>query len=181
MIDDPALRPRSSYPRQQPGESVAKAASSGTKKVSREDILTAVSEITKSLEKTAQSINRSAAESAEVNSNISAMSSSVVQQISERTDTLDDKMQKLIDAVNQQTQEMKNAADRAEDKQQESRLEKMVDPNFTMAYDDTSTAVDESKSPAATSAQDIEFMMQQHINRESRSTTGRARWYNVWT
>ena len=130
MIDDPALRPRSSYPRQQPGESVAKAASSGTKKkVSREDILTAVSEITKSLEKTAQSINRSASESAEVNGNISAMTSSVVQQISERTDTLDDKMQKLIDAVNQQTQEMKLAADRAEDRKQEAQLEGQMDPN----------------------------------------------------
>lgn len=162
MIDDPALRPRSSYPRQQPGESVAKAASSGTKKkVSREDILTAVSEITKSLEKTAQSINRSASESAEVNGNISAMTSSVVQQISERTDTLDDKMQKLIDAVNQQTQEMKLAADRAEDRKQEAQLEGQMDPNFTMSVDNPYTPGDESRSPAATSAQDTEFRMQQ--------------------
>ena len=84
-IDDPALRPRSAYPRQQPSstEKVAQAASGSKQRISREDILSAVSDIAKSLEKTALSINRQAQENTAIATSISGMRTDVVSQISQ--------------------------------------------------------------------------------------------------
>lgn len=162
-IDDPALRPRSAYPRQQPSstEKVAQAASGSKQRISREDILSAVSDIAKSLEKTALSINKQAQENTSIATSISGMRSDVVSQISHRTDSIEDKLDKLIGAVNQQTATLKSSEEKQKNIRQEARLEKQVDTNFNEIPDDTSTFKDESEVIGATDQQNIEFMMQQ--------------------
>ena len=162
-IDDPALRPRSAYPRQQPSstEKVAQAASGSKQRISREDILSAVSDIAKSLEKTALSINRQAQENTAIATSISGMRTDVVSQISQRTDSIEGKLDKLIDAVNQQTATLKSSEEKQKNIRQEARLEKQVDTNFNEIPDDTSTFKDESEVIGATDQQNIEFMMQQ--------------------
>ena len=162
-IDDPALRPRSAYPRQQPSatEKVAQAASGSKQRISREDILSAVSDIAKSLEKTALSINRQAQENTAIATSISGMRSDVVSQISHRTDSIEDKLDKLIGAVNQQTATLKASEEKQKNIRQEARLEKQIDTDFNEIPDDTSTFKDESETIGATDQQNIEFMMQQ--------------------
>lgn len=162
-IDDPALRPRSAYPRQQPSstEKVAQAASGSKQRISREDILSAVSDIAKSLEKTALSINRQAQENTAIATNISGMRTDVVSQISQRTDSIEGKLDKLIAAVNQQTATLKSSEEKQKNIRQEARLKKQVDNNNLEIPDDTSTAKDESKTIGATDQQNIEFQMQQ--------------------
>lgn len=166
MIDDPALRPRSAYPRQQPSstEKVAQAASGSKQRISREDILSAVSDIAKSLQKTASSINRQAQENTALATSISGMRTDVVSQISERTDSIEGKLDKLIAAVNQQTATLKSSEEKQKNIRQEARLEKQVDTDFNEIADDTSTVKDESQTIGATDQQNIEFQMQQMYN-----------------
>ena len=165
-IDDPALRPRSAYPRQQPSstEKVAQAASGSKQRISREDILSAVSDIAKSLEKTALSINRQAQENTAIATSISGMRTDVVSQISQRTDSIEGKLDKLIAAVNQQTATLKSSEEKQKNIRQEARLKNQVDNNSLEIPDDTSTAKDESKTIGATDQQNIEFQMQQMYN-----------------
>ena len=165
-IDDPALRPRSAYPRQQPSstEKVAQAASGSKQRISREDILSAVSDIAKSLEKTALSINRQAQENTAIATSISGMRTDVVSQISQRTDSIEGKLDKLIAAVNQQTATLKASEETQKNVRQEASLKKQVDNNSLEIPDDTSTAKDESKTIGATDQQNIEFQMQQMYN-----------------
>jgi hypothetical protein len=166
MIDDPALRPRSAYPRQQPSstEKVAQAASGSKQRISREDILSAVSDIAKSLQKTASSINRQAQENTALATSISGMRTDVVSQISERTDSIEGKLDKLIAAVNQQTATLKSSEEKQKNIRQEARLEKQADTDFNEIADDTSTVKDESQTIGATDQQNIEFQMQQMYN-----------------
>jgi hypothetical protein len=71
-------------------EKTAKAASGGGGgRVSREDILTAVSAIASSLEKTAQSINNTIGETKVIAEGVQAIKTDVVTQLSERTDSIE--------------------------------------------------------------------------------------------
>lgn len=166
-IDDPALRPRSAYPRQQPSatEKVAQAASGSKQRISREDILSAVSDIAKSLEKTALSINRQAQENTTIATSISGMRTDVVSQISQRTDSIEDKLDKLIAAVNQQTATLKSSEETQKNIRQEAKLEKQRDNNAVMIPDDTTTVENENRTIGATSAQNVEFDAQERYMR----------------
>ena len=123
-----------------------------------------MSDIAKSLEKTALSINRQAQENTAIATSISGMRTDVVSQISQRTDSIEGKLDKLIDAVNQQTATLKASEEKQKNIRQEARLEKQVDTDFNEIPDDTSTAKDESKTIGATDQQNIEFQMQQMYN-----------------
>ena len=152
----------------------AKAASGGGgSRVSREDILTAVTAIASSLEKTAQSINNTIGETKVIADGVQAIKTDVVTQLSERTDSIESKLDAIVAAINAQTDLQKKVADDAETTQAISSQRQQGDAADSGDFDDLTTEGDESAddklgselnlgepSPAATSAQDIEFQQQ---------------------
>ena len=153
----------------------AKAASGGGGgRVSREDILTAVTAIASSLEKTAQSINNTIGETKVIAEGVQAIKTDVVTQLSERTDSIESKLDAIVAAINAQTDLQKKVIDDAETTQSISGQRQQGDAADSGDFDDLTTEVDESAddklgselnlgepSPAATTAQDIEFQQQQ--------------------
>ena len=152
----------------------AKAASGGGgSRVSREDILTAVTAIASSLEKTAQSINNTIGETKVIADGVQAIKSDVVTQLSERTDSIESKLDAIVAAINAQTDLQKKVADDAETTKAMSADAGQRNSAALEKFDDLTTDVDEGTdsgdelddsmqpSPAATSAQDIEFQQQQ--------------------
>ena len=94
----------------------AKAASGGGGgRVTREDILTAVTAIASSLEKTAQSINNTIGETKVIADGVQAIRTDVVTQLSERTDSIENKLDAIVVAINAQTDLQKKQVDQAED------------------------------------------------------------------
>ena len=164
-------------------EKTAKAASGGGGgRVSREDILTAVSAIASSLEKTAQSINNTIGETKVIAEGVQAIKTDVVTQLSERTDSIEAKLDAIVAAINAQTDLQKKMTDDAETAKSMASAKQQGDASDSGDYDDPATAVDESAddeigaeldlgSPAATSAQDIEFQ-QQDMYRTPEAETG---------
>ena len=167
-------------------EKTAKAASGGGGgRVSREDILTAVSAIASSLEKTAQSINNTIGETKVIAEGVQAIKTDVVTQLSERTDSIEAKLDAIVAAINAQTDLQKKMTDDAETAKSMAAAKQQGDAADSGDFDDLSTAEDESAddvsdkelnlgefdSPAATSAQDIEFQ-QQDMYRTPEAETG---------
>ena len=155
-------------------EKTAKAASGGGGgRVSREDILTAVSAIASSLEKTAQSINNTIGETKVIADGVQAIKTDVVTQLSERTDSIEAKLDAIVAAINAQTALQEKMTDDAETSKSMAAAKQQGDAADSGDFDDVTTEVDESlddksdaelnlgePSPAATSAQDIEFQQQ---------------------
>lgn len=152
----------------------AKAASSGGgSRVSREDILTAVTAIASSLEKTAQSINNTIGETKVIADGVQAIKTDVVTQLSERTDSIESKLDAIVAAINAQTDLQKKVADDAKTTKAMDTQAGVGNTAALETADDLTTDVDEGTdsgdelddgmqpSPAATSAQDIEFQQQQ--------------------
>ncbi|AOV58515.1 hypothetical protein BOW87_gp010 [Synechococcus phage S-CAM3] len=153
----------------------AKAASGGGgSRVSREDILTAVSAIASSLEKTAQSINNTIGETKVIAEGVQSIKTDVVTQLSERTDSIESKLDAVVAAINAQTELQRRMNEDAKGAKTESRAEEQGKAADSGDFDDLTTDKDESAddklgselnlgdipSPAATSAQDIEFQQQ---------------------
>lgn len=152
----------------------AEAASGKSGRVSREDILTAVTAIASSLEKTAQSINNTIGETKTIADGVQAIKTDVVTQLSERTDSIEAKLDAIVAAINAQTALQEKIDDNAKTAKREATSELQGDGADSGDYDDVTTAGDESlddpadaelslgevNSPAATSAQDIEFQQQ---------------------
>ncbi len=159
-------------------EKTAKAASGpgggGGSRVSREDILTAVTAIAESLEKTAQSINNTIGETKVIAEGVQAIKTDVVTQLSERTDSIENKLDAIVAAINAQTNLQKKMTDDAETTKSMASAKDQGDAADSGDFDDLTTDIDESAddklgddldlgdipSPAATSAQDIEFQQQ---------------------
>lgn len=146
-IDDPLLRPRSAWPREPMVPDTEKETSdavSGRKgRVSREDILSAITKIAESLERTAQSISQTAQENSNIASNIISMQREVVSQISERTSTIEDKLDAIISAINNQTNFEKQTIDQAETASAESRSEGSKDVATNEMFNDATTDKDD--------------------------------------
>ena len=123
----------------------AKSAS-GSKgsKISKEELLASVADLARSLEKTAQSIGKTAEENAGIASGIQSMNQSVVTEISQRTSTLENKLDAIANAINNQTAFQKQNVDKAEDVATETRSEKISDSAGIVKFDDLSTKEDES-------------------------------------
>lgn len=96
------------------GEETAEAASGQKQRVTREDILSAVTAIATSLDKTAQSINNNVQQTKEVATGVQAIKTDVVSQLSERTDSIEDKLNKIALAINEQTALAKSETDKKE-------------------------------------------------------------------
>ena len=92
-------------------ETASSASGTGKSRVSREDILTAVSAIASSLEQTAQSINNTLGETKDIASGVQAIKTDVVTQLSERTDTIEAKLDAIAAAINAQTALQKQTID----------------------------------------------------------------------
>ena len=92
-------------------ETASSASGTGKSRVSREDILTAVSAIASSLEQTAQSINNTLGETKNIASDVQAIKTDVIAQLSERTDTIEAKLDAIAAAINAQTALQKKTTD----------------------------------------------------------------------
>tara|TARA_B100000965_G_scaffold122668_1_gene101482 strand:+ start:4801 stop:7140 length:2340 start_codon:yes stop_codon:yes gene_type:complete len=125
---------------------VAKAASgSSAGPKTKQDFLVAVTEIAKSLQSTAQSINNAVDQNTGIASGIVSTQKNIVVEISHRTDRVTDKLEAIAAAVNQQTEFLKRAKESAEVDKTETRLEGKNDVATTDSVNILSTKTDESK------------------------------------
>ena len=127
-------------------EKVAKAASGGGGRTSvKQDFLTAITEIAKSLQSTAKSINNAVDRNTGIASGIVSSQKNIVVEISHRTDTVSAKLEAIAAAVNQQTEFLKRAKEDAKLAKTEARMEVKKDTATTDAFDRNYTKkVDES-------------------------------------
>ena len=125
---------------------VAKAASGGGGPKTKQDFLTAVTEIAKSLQSTAQSINNAVDQNTGIASGIVTSQKNIVVEISHRTDRVTDKLEAIAAAVNQQTEFLKKAKTtaKADKLQAEGELQRL-DKSFNTRFDNLRTKKDESK------------------------------------
>ena len=125
---------------------VAKAASGGGgRPKTKQDFLTAVTEIAKSLQSTAQSINNAVDQNTGIASGIVTSQKNIVVEISHRTDRVTDKLEAIAAAVNQQTEFLKRAKTTAKIDKKEAKSElKRVEGSFTRGSDSLGTKEDES-------------------------------------
>ena len=124
---------------------VAKAASGGGggRPKTKQDFLTAVTEIAKSLQSTAQSINNAVDRNTGIASGIVSSQKNIVVEISHRTDTVSDKLEAIAAAVNKQTDFLKRAKEDAKSKSIVSAIKQENDVATTFAFDRTNTKKDE--------------------------------------
>ena len=126
-------------------EKVAKAASGGGGPKTKQDFLVAVTEIAKSLQSTAQSINNAVDQNTGIASGIVSTQKNIVVEISHRTDRVTDKLEAIAAAVNQQTEFLKRAKTTAKIDKKEAQSElKRLDSSFNNRFDNLSTRKDES-------------------------------------
>ena len=134
-------------------EKVAKAASGGGGPKSKQDFLTAVTEIAKSLQSTAQSINNAVDQNTGIASGIVTSQKNIVVEISHRTDTVSDKLEAIAAAVNQQTEFLKRAKEDAKSSEVQNNIKKQKDGADTFRPDDLTTKNKDESLEASTSQQ----------------------------
>ncbi len=128
-------------------ETASSASGTGKSRVSREDILTAVSAIASSLEQTAQSINNTLGETKNIASDVQAIKTDVITQLSERTDTIEAKLDAIAAAINAQTALQKQTTDNNQAAQNMGGATPSKDSAGTFLNDNPSTPEDESTEP----------------------------------
>ena len=133
---------------------VAKSASGGGGSPrTKQDFLTAITEIAKSLQSTAQSINNAVDRNTGIASGIVSSQKNIVVEISHRTDTVSDKLEAIAAAVNQQTEFLKKAEESAGIRAIEKRSEGQGDGATTIAFDDLKTKKKDESAELSTSQQ----------------------------
>jgi len=130
---------------------VAKAASGGGKPKTKQDFLTAVTEIAKSLQSTAQSINNAVDQNTGIASGIVSSQKNIVFEISHRTDTVSDKLEAIAAAVNQQTEFLKRAKEDAKSSEVQKNIKKQKDGADTFRFDDSTTKKKDESLETSTS------------------------------
>ena len=126
-------------------ETASSASGTGKSRVSREDILTAVSAIASSLEQTAQSINNTLGETKNIASDVQAIKTDVITQLSERTDTIEAKLDAIAAAINAQTALQKKTTDDKQGAQKMSGGAAVKNVADSSDFDDLTTPEDESE------------------------------------
>jgi len=126
-------------------ETASSASGTGKSRVSREDILTAVSAIASSLEQTAQSINNTLGETKNIASDVQAIKTDVIAQLSERTDTIEAKLDAIAAAINAQTALQKKTTDDKQGAQKMSGGAAVKNAADSSDFDDLSTPEDEGE------------------------------------
>jgi hypothetical protein len=164
FVDDPMLRPKSKWVDPTTAKKTQKAVNK-KQRVSKEDILDSLGAITESIQKVAESIAEKNKVVADQMIHSSVLQGMMHQQLKANANSLDDKLQKIINALSNQTEFQKQAVDKAETKETETKLEKQKDAASIVNFDNLLTKEDESKIPA-TSAQDIEFQQMSAYDRD---------------
>jgi hypothetical protein len=124
---------------------IQKATAARSKRVTKEELLSSLTGIVDSLNKTAESIGKT---TAGISSGvISAAKAQVdlVEQLKLKNTTLEDKLDKIALAIANQTQFQKRSVAKANTKQAEDKLEAIKDSASTEVPDDTQTAVNETQ------------------------------------
>lgn len=146
MYSDDVNRPTPQSPKVgNTAKKIQKATSGRSNRVSKEELLSALTGIVDSLNKTAQSIGKA---TAGISSGvISAAKAQVelVEQLKLRNTTLEDKLDKIALAIANQTQFQRQSVSKANTKQSEDKLEAIQDTSSTEVPDDTQTAVNETQ------------------------------------
>jgi hypothetical protein len=123
---------------------IQKATTSKSKRISREELLSSITEIANSLNKTADSIGRTTSGvSASVISSTNA-SMQLVEQLKTRNNTLEDKLNEIAKAISEQTQLQRQSVSRSKAAKAEERLENQTDVASVETPDDTATAENET-------------------------------------
>lgn len=140
---DPSLQPTSE---KIPGtaKKIKKATTGPGKRISKEQMLSSLSDIVKSIQAIADSIQSSSDEVKQniISSNIAQ--TNIAEQLKVRNDTLADKLDKIAEAISNNTLSQKQLEQKKQNKQRESELEQQKDVAGTTSFDDTSTLINES-------------------------------------
>jgi hypothetical protein len=123
---------------------IQKATTSKSKRISREELLSSITEIANSLNKTAESIGRS---TSGVSSSVISASNAqmqLVEQLKVRNTTLEDKLNEIAKAISEQTQFQRQSVSRSKAAKAEERLENQADVSTVETPDDTATAENET-------------------------------------
>jgi hypothetical protein len=146
MYSDDVNRPIPQSPKVgNTAKKIQKATAGRSNRVSKEELLSSLTGIVDSLNKTAESIGKT---TAGISSGvISAAKAQVelVEQLKLRNTTLEDKLDKIALAIANQTQFQRQSVSKANTKQAEDKLEAIKDTASTEVPDDTETAVNETQ------------------------------------
>ena len=136
-------------------ESTAKAASGKSTKVTREDILNSLMEISKSLGQTAASINQNVSSNSALASSVNELNSGVINSISERTDGIEERLDKIAAAIKNQTATAVQIVDQKQGTSSIADAAKTEDGEDTEAFDDLATIEDESEKTIKDEVEDL--------------------------
>lgn len=120
-------------------------ATTGSKRVSREQLLSTFTELVDSLNKTAESLNANMSLTTSGIIKSSVAQANLADQLKVRNNTLDDKLDRLIDAISNQTQVQKKNIQKEKFKSSEAKLESAKDVAATSAFDKLYTPENETE------------------------------------
>jgi hypothetical protein len=145
FVKDPAVKPKSELVKPGTAKKIQKATTSKSKKrVSKEDILDSIAGITNAIEKIAESISEKNKIVSDQMIHSSVLQGMIHTQLKTNGDSLEEKLQKIVDAISNQTQYKKEAVDKAESRDAESKLEEQKDVASVRKFDNLLTKEDES-------------------------------------
>jgi K+/H+ antiporter YhaU regulatory subunit KhtT len=123
---------------------IQKATTSKSKRISREELLSSITEIANSLNKTAESIGRTTSGVSASVISASNAQMQLVEQLKIRNTTLEDKLNEIAKAISDQTIFQKQSVSRSKVARAEERLENQTDVASVETPDDTATAENET-------------------------------------
>lgn len=138
------VKPKTSVVGEGSAKKIQKATTSSSKRVTKEDILSVLTELVASLEKTANSIQNNVTNSSAAIFNSSDLQQKTLEQLKYRENTLESKLDRLIEAIENQTSIQKSGITKAVAKERELSLENQVDVAATKAFDDLTTKENEA-------------------------------------
>jgi hypothetical protein len=123
---------------------IQKATGGRSKRVSKEEILSTLTDIVDSLNKTAESIGKTTAGISAGIVGAAKAQVELVEQLKLRNTTLEDKLDQIANAILNQTQTQKRTVAKITAKKQEDKLEAIKDIAKTEVPDDTQTEINET-------------------------------------
>lgn len=138
------VKPKTSVVGEGSAKKIQKATTSSSKRVTKEDILSVLTELVASLEKTANSIQNNVTNSSAAIFNSSDLQQKTLEQLKYKENTLESKLDRLIEAIENQTSIQKSGITKAVAKERELSLENQVDVAATKAFDDLTTKENEA-------------------------------------
>lgn len=125
---------------------IRKATTGRSKRISKEELFNTFNVLIDSLNKTAERIGQNNNEVSAGIMRASVAQADIAEQLKTRNNIIEDKLDRLVDAINNQTQFQKQSIDKAENIQQENKLESIKDTSYTEVPDNTTTQINESQT-----------------------------------